>query len=294
MSRTGKRAFTLIELLVVIAIIAILAAILFPVFAQARAAARKASCQSNFKQVTTATMMYLQDYDEMYPIIETNPETVPQYASPPDLIIGRLIQPYAKNEQILACPGDPAPKTQREWPEGAAGGTPRPTTEAQRAMNYALTSDYGVNVQYFGPAGHNCGVPVDKSIAISQAQVQKPAESIYAVDSIWNRTSTGSPIGGGNYALDPPCRINPDGTDSLPSKAPCTSYYWFGGWRPDRPLAWNVFGGSWPWHNEMCDVAFADGHVKTMKINAMTQGCDVRPAWTGRIFNKNLYLWDLD
>ena len=64
-SRTHS-AFTLIELLVVIAIIAILAAILFPVFAQARASARKASCISNMKQLALAELMYVQDYDEKY------------------------------------------------------------------------------------------------------------------------------------------------------------------------------------------------------------------------------------
>jgi len=63
----SRRAFTLIELLVVIAIIAILAAILFPVFAQARARARAISCTSNLKQIGTATSMYVQDYDETYP-----------------------------------------------------------------------------------------------------------------------------------------------------------------------------------------------------------------------------------
>src|ERR1700712_1559978 len=64
----GKRhAFTLIELLVVIAIIAILAAILFPVFAQAREKARQTACLSNCKQIGTAMMMYCQDYDEMFP-----------------------------------------------------------------------------------------------------------------------------------------------------------------------------------------------------------------------------------
>jgi len=63
-----RRAFTLIELLVVIAIIAILAAILFPVFAQARAKARQAACLSNLKQLGTAVMMYVQDYDETYPL----------------------------------------------------------------------------------------------------------------------------------------------------------------------------------------------------------------------------------
>jgi prepilin-type N-terminal cleavage/methylation domain-containing protein/prepilin-type processing-associated H-X9-DG protein len=67
-SRRRSSAFTLIELLVVIAIIAILAAILFPVFAQAREKARQISCLSNLKQIGTATMMYMQDYDEIYPL----------------------------------------------------------------------------------------------------------------------------------------------------------------------------------------------------------------------------------
>src|ERR1051325_9917038 len=64
---TSRFGFTLIELLVVIAIIAILAAILFPVFAQARESARMSSCLSNLKQIGTGTMMYIQDYDEKYP-----------------------------------------------------------------------------------------------------------------------------------------------------------------------------------------------------------------------------------
>src|SRR5436305_1149642 len=67
LSRPKTLAFTLIELLVVIAIIAILAAILFPVFAQAREAARKTSCLSNTKQMGLGVMQYVQDYDEMYP-----------------------------------------------------------------------------------------------------------------------------------------------------------------------------------------------------------------------------------
>lgn len=73
---TRRRGFTLIELLVVIAIIAILAAILFPVFAQARDKARQASCLSNLKQIGTAMMMYVQDYEETYPLVYfpgTNP-----------------------------------------------------------------------------------------------------------------------------------------------------------------------------------------------------------------------------
>lgn len=114
------RAFTLIELLVVIAIIAILAAILFPVFAQAKAAAKKAACVSNLKQMTLATLMYGNDYDDTFPVTnvwfpgvgwlgsgwvgwqypcdggETNTDCIAS---------GNSIQPYMKNMDISSCPG---------------------------------------------------------------------------------------------------------------------------------------------------------------------------------------------
>ncbi len=92
-----KSAFTLIELLVVIAIIAILAAILFPVFARARENARRSSCQSNLKQIALGVIQYTQDYDERYPGYFYNQANywVAQ------------IQPYLKSEQIYQCPSEP-------------------------------------------------------------------------------------------------------------------------------------------------------------------------------------------
>ncbi len=91
-----RRAFTLVELLVVIAIIAILAAILFPVFARAREQARKSSCLSNLKQMGLATKMYVQDYDE----------TLPRYsvATSPTAYWPNLIDPYVKNRMMWFCP----------------------------------------------------------------------------------------------------------------------------------------------------------------------------------------------
>ncbi len=98
-----KKAFTLIELLVVIAIIAILAAILFPVFARAREAARKTSCLSNMKQIGLAFMQYVQDYDEKLPQSWNGQNDVTQGQQ---LNWAWAIQPYAKNRQIYKCPSD--------------------------------------------------------------------------------------------------------------------------------------------------------------------------------------------
>ncbi len=96
----GERGFTLIELLVVIAIIAILAAILFPVFGRARENARRASCQSNLKQLGLGMMQYTQDYDEKLPSFSFYLQNTVS------VDWSLMIQPYLKSMQVMACPSD--------------------------------------------------------------------------------------------------------------------------------------------------------------------------------------------
>jgi prepilin-type N-terminal cleavage/methylation domain-containing protein len=128
-----RRAFTLIELLVVIAIIAILAAILFPVFAQAREKARQTACTSNMKQVSSAAIMYAQDYDEVLPF-QGNPANlradIGNYTSSPFAVWINGLQPYVKNAGVWVCPSSVkhptvppvAPNDTNYWINGHASG----------------------------------------------------------------------------------------------------------------------------------------------------------------------------
>jgi len=137
-----SRGFTLIELLVVIAIIAILAAILFPVFAQARAAARKTTCLSNTKQVGLAVLMYVQDYDESFPLLFVPEDATCQPQDYSNFVCTtaawqNLVQPYTKNWGINICPEDIMNNSD-------------PTQSLDPFMNYGMPPLSGPDgVQYF-------------------------------------------------------------------------------------------------------------------------------------------------
>src|SRR5579862_9622044 len=103
-----RRGFTLIELLVVIAIIAILAAILFPVFAQAREKARQSSCASNEKQLGLAVIQYVQDFDETLPLADFQNYWGDCSSNANDSVSWRtVIYPYVKSTGVYLCPSDP-------------------------------------------------------------------------------------------------------------------------------------------------------------------------------------------
>ena len=173
--RRAKAGFTLIELLVVIAIIAILAAILFPVFAQAREKARQAACMSNQKQIGTALLMYTQDYDEMFPLRYGD-------GNPADFEEGvqrswkNMVYPYIKNKQVFACPSNPTAKRGDFIWNGSAN------VDGKYAGGYSM---WLPDAWLSGELGHGAAYPQ------SQAGIEYPANSLIILETSWRFPDTG-------------------------------------------------------------------------------------------------------
>jgi len=300
---TNTRAFTLIELLVVIAIIAILAAILFPVFAQARASARAISCVSNVKQAGLAVLMYAEDFDENIPLINNNGSSyygcpsscggngcTPDWGSPgtnvnePDAMFFGVIQPYSKNKQIGYCPEIGTPHWGGLIGNPAYTSTPYVPALDSRGIYQDSFSQMAVNMLLteFGPGASwaNCSSSGYTSSGTNLAAWARPAE-LYMItgDSVWGFGVGGdqSPQNGvGNTATWPI-------TDSITTN--CTDW---GGYSANTSAGWTYYVHrapqrvGYPWNagftqfnlginSGLANIGFADGHVKPMRQQVLEQ-----------------------
>jgi prepilin-type N-terminal cleavage/methylation domain-containing protein len=292
--RRTTKAFTLIELLVIIAIISILAAILFPIFVGAKGAALRESCASNLHQVSMGVMQYCADYDDRFMPINYQPATTPNSRN--DRTWVQMILPYVKDFAVFHCPADISarPQLEAEFDQDLVPGDADSQyyTASQR-------TDYGYNYQNLAPIvqieGTWVAEPKDTSV------IADPSNTILVMDSVWSRTSNGTPYGGGSWLVVPPCRyyepaaVGQPEVDSFTgrimtaSKVYTTSY----GWDPESQDSVNVYGGAWPWHLGRLNVAEVDGSVHSLDPSQITIGCDLEGQWAGAIQDPVTYMWDI-
>jgi prepilin-type N-terminal cleavage/methylation domain-containing protein/prepilin-type processing-associated H-X9-DG protein len=187
--RRSARGFTLVELLVVVALIAIVAALLFPVFSQVREKARQARCFSNLKQISLAMMMYVQDYDDMLPRDVTRwgdlPATDPCSPGNPNRRLEAKLGPYIRNTEVFACPSANTPPV--TWDEAHAvcgrDGWGYPDFMCfQGDTTRGKPLSYGWNYRVFQwsvtPPSSGCDAP-----GISVAAVVSPEGKVMVADS---------------------------------------------------------------------------------------------------------------
>ena len=232
--------FTLIELLVVIAIIAILAAILFPIFAQAREKARQTSCLSNLKQMGLGLMQYTQDYDETYPynwfgnLWATNPQTstAPQYKWMD------AIYPYVRNEQVFTCPSDTG--TRKKYIFFGHLTTPSQNNWGSYCTNVAYWSN--------SPA-HPPSSDISSKQIIKLSRLSRPAETVWVTEGDGSFQCAWPSIGG-----QPTVSIG------------------------KTPRTLGINGGNDPLegalverHQKHIDVVWCDGHAKAVSLDTLTQ-----------------------
>ncbi len=224
-SVSRQNGFTLIELLVVIAIIAILAAILFPVFGRARENARRSSCQSNLKQIGLGVLQYVQDNDEAYPFGHNQGGG----AGGGYLNWYSGVDPYLKSRQIFSCPSDSST---------VGAGNTNTITKTPGGFHVS----YAANVHI---SGQNTGVNI--------ASIVSPSTVVYIADG-------GVVVNGPKGSVTPTAALKP--FDGLRLMADASTPG-FSGVLADP--ANNNWMGPKARHLETVAVAYADGHVKSVR-----------------------------
>jgi prepilin-type N-terminal cleavage/methylation domain-containing protein/prepilin-type processing-associated H-X9-DG protein len=290
-TKLNRKAFTLIELLVVIAIIALLAAILFPVFSRARESARRSSCASNLKQIGLGIMQYTQDYDEMmvpayidgtcaagqgWGITNGSQACSGSSAGTGNLKWMDLLDPYVKSAQIFNCPS-------ASRVADNAGGTI--LFEKYVVASGEKYGHYAANLTYRSPAdGYTPPFSVNTSSGFQSGSLAKfaaPSTTIMVAEARGGLATSGS--SGGTD-----CLMTWNLNTEVPVYRP-PGTYGANTWKNTSWVAATAvpFGAITERHLETTNILYCDGHVKSVKLASITENekkgagaATVFPSWT--------------
>jgi prepilin-type N-terminal cleavage/methylation domain-containing protein/prepilin-type processing-associated H-X9-DG protein len=285
-----RRAFTVVELLVAIAIIAVVAAILLPVLAQAKAEALRTRCLSNFRNAQIASHIYIQDYDDHYMLTDYQPLN---QTSRFDRTWVQLLLPYMKTIDTFKCPADYSvrPSVETLFDQDLVPGD----TES-RYYQLSQLSNLGYNTMYLAPESFDGKEYIGKPRL--DTEIGSPSQTLQFVDSV-KEIVNGQPYGGGSYIVVPPCRYEQTANgirDSFGSNqgAAADVFVPASGWSVSANSSPFKYGGAWAWHNGRVNVIYTDGHGGTLSMDELSAGCDLQPNWQGYINQPDKYLWSIN
>ncbi len=301
MNNRLRQGFTLIELLVVIAIIAILAAILFPVFAQARAKARQTACLSNMKQLGTATAMYTQDFDEtFYPhrwnsgpnsnplLAETGGAASPISGAARDRTFWiSMLNPYVKNYDVFKCPFNLSPWTKFNADGFNCFNAPTGAANGCGGVGYGGQNSYGHNDFWMSPAGNVSATFGGAVSTVPLAAVQRVSSTVLVTDSTYYGVGPDVYNESGKFDFSKTVdgtgaqeqQLADCGGDASHTASNCGKDFYHHYWK-------NIGNANYSWsagaisnadaitkgksrHNEQINVQFVDGHAKAIPYDQL-------------------------
>ncbi|HVT11283.1 MAG TPA: hypothetical protein VHE55_03375 [Fimbriimonadaceae bacterium] len=244
-------------------------------------------CLSNMHQAQLATDLYMSDYDELFMPVNHRP------ALPPDSRLDRtwvqLILPYATSFGIFTCPAD---SSLREPSETTFDQDLVPGDIYSQYYTASMRVNMGYNYLYLSPIVFRRGQWVSEPRSMNE--ITDPSKTMLFVDSLWSRLEDGTPVGGGNWLVVPPCRYMSFAGRRVDSFTVDGAVYTpFIGWETSDPNSAHLYGNAWPWHSGRVNLARVDGSVTSMPVEKLSAGCNLKDSWRGTISDSSEYVWDI-